>query len=186
MRPAAVCRPKAVQRARTVNAKAAGMSGPVKKVVLAYSGGLDTSIILKWLVDVYNCEVVTFTADLGQVRREEGLLWASRVLIARSPALIRPRCDLRATDLHAIGARWRSAGGDEPDARGRGNPTKWPQCCQQPPHADRLSRRERSSSPPAPRPRRWASSRSSLRTCVRSLCATSSSPCSGAETGVLT
>ncbi|MEW5304465.1 MAG: hypothetical protein WDW36_007075 [Sanguina aurantia] len=37
-----------------------------KKVVLAYSGGLDTSIILKWLVDVYGCEVVTFTADLGQ------------------------------------------------------------------------------------------------------------------------
>jgi len=39
---------------------------PVKKVVLAYSGGLDTSIILKWLQETYNCEVVTFTADLGQ------------------------------------------------------------------------------------------------------------------------
>ena len=38
----------------------------VKKVVLAYSGGLDTSIILKWLQDEYNCEVVTFTADIGQ------------------------------------------------------------------------------------------------------------------------
>ena len=38
----------------------------VKKVVLAYSGGLDTSIILKWLQDTYACEVVTFTADLGQ------------------------------------------------------------------------------------------------------------------------
>jgi len=38
----------------------------VKKVVLAYSGGLDTSIILKWLEDQYQCEVVTFTADLGQ------------------------------------------------------------------------------------------------------------------------
>jgi len=38
----------------------------VKKVVLAYSGGLDTSIILKWLQTVYGCEVVTFTADLGQ------------------------------------------------------------------------------------------------------------------------
>ncbi len=37
-----------------------------KKVVLAYSGGLDTSVILKWLQDVYQCEVVTFTADLGQ------------------------------------------------------------------------------------------------------------------------
>ena len=38
----------------------------VKKVVLAYSGGLDTSVILRWLQDVYDCEVVTFTADLGQ------------------------------------------------------------------------------------------------------------------------
>lgn len=38
----------------------------IKKVVLAYSGGLDTSVILKWLQEVYDCEVVTFTADLGQ------------------------------------------------------------------------------------------------------------------------
>jgi argininosuccinate synthase len=38
----------------------------IKKVVLAYSGGLDTSVILKWLRDVYQCEVVTFTADIGQ------------------------------------------------------------------------------------------------------------------------
>ncbi|GAB6049749.1 argininosuccinate synthase [Hydrogenophilus islandicus] len=38
----------------------------VRKVVLAYSGGLDTSVILKWLQDTYQCEVVTFTADLGQ------------------------------------------------------------------------------------------------------------------------
>ena len=38
----------------------------IKKVVLAYSGGLDTSVILKWLEDEYQCEVVTFTADLGQ------------------------------------------------------------------------------------------------------------------------
>jgi argininosuccinate synthase len=41
-------------------------SGDINKVVLAYSGGLDTSVILKWLQDVYKCEVVTFTADLGQ------------------------------------------------------------------------------------------------------------------------
>ena len=40
--------------------------GQVKKVVLAYSGGLDTSIILQWLKDTYGCEIVTFTADLGQ------------------------------------------------------------------------------------------------------------------------
>ena len=38
----------------------------IKKVVLAYSGGLDTSVILKWLQDTYKCEVVTFTADIGQ------------------------------------------------------------------------------------------------------------------------
>ncbi|WP_306261714.1 argininosuccinate synthase [Pararhizobium sp. IMCC21322] len=41
-------------------------TGDIKKVVLAYSGGLDTSIILKWLQTNYQCEVVTFTADLGQ------------------------------------------------------------------------------------------------------------------------
>ncbi|KAK9834450.1 hypothetical protein WJX74_002052 [Apatococcus lobatus] len=50
-------------RAETLGA---GAAGKVKKVVLAYSGGLDTSVILKWLEDTYNCEVVTFTADLGQ------------------------------------------------------------------------------------------------------------------------
>lgn len=42
------------------------MSKKIKKVVLAYSGGLDTSIILRWLQEKYECEVVTFTADLGQ------------------------------------------------------------------------------------------------------------------------
>ena len=42
------------------------MKGKVKKIVLAYSGGLDTSVILKWLQDTYGCEVVTFTADIGQ------------------------------------------------------------------------------------------------------------------------
>jgi len=42
------------------------MSDSINKVVLAYSGGLDTSVILKWLQEVYSCEVVTFTADIGQ------------------------------------------------------------------------------------------------------------------------
>ncbi|MEE8247526.1 MAG: argininosuccinate synthase [Alphaproteobacteria bacterium] len=42
------------------------MAGDVKKVVLAYSGGIDTSVILRWLTETYRCEVVTFTADLGQ------------------------------------------------------------------------------------------------------------------------
>jgi len=46
-----------------------GTMKKIKKVVLAYSGGLDTSVILKWLQEKYGCEVVTFTADLGQ--REE-------------------------------------------------------------------------------------------------------------------
>src|SRR3569623_3492803 len=41
-------------------------SSSINRVVLAYSGGLDTSVILKWLQQTYNCEVVTFTADLGQ------------------------------------------------------------------------------------------------------------------------
>ena len=42
------------------------MSCDIKKVVLAYSGGLDTSVILKWLIETYHCDVITFSADLGQ------------------------------------------------------------------------------------------------------------------------
>jgi argininosuccinate synthase len=42
------------------------MSRAIKKVVLAYSGGLDTSVILKWLQETYGCEVIAFCADLGQ------------------------------------------------------------------------------------------------------------------------
>ena len=42
------------------------MKNRIKKVVLAYSGGLDTSVILKWLQEKYRCEVITFTADIGQ------------------------------------------------------------------------------------------------------------------------
>jgi len=45
----------------------------VKKVVLAYSGGLDTSIILKWLIETYKCEVVAFSADLGQDEELDGI-----------------------------------------------------------------------------------------------------------------
>ena len=47
--------------------------GSVKKVVLAYSGGLDTSVILKWLIEEYGCEVVCFAADLGQGEELSGL-----------------------------------------------------------------------------------------------------------------
>ncbi|MEM6339760.1 MAG: argininosuccinate synthase [Pseudomonadota bacterium] len=62
------------------------MSAP-KKVVLAYSGGLDTSIILKWLQTEYDCEVVTFTADLGQgeelepARKKAEMMGASAIYI---------------------------------------------------------------------------------------------------------
>ncbi len=54
---------KEAAKAKAATKPAAGKPG---KVVLAYSGGLDTSVILKWLQDVYGCEVVTFTADIGQ------------------------------------------------------------------------------------------------------------------------
>ena len=47
--------------------------GTVKKAVLAYSGGLDTSIILKWLIEEYNCEVVAYSADLGQGEELDGI-----------------------------------------------------------------------------------------------------------------
>ncbi|MBV8132254.1 MAG: argininosuccinate synthase, partial [Alphaproteobacteria bacterium] len=63
------------------------MSDAVKKVVLAYSGGLDTSVILRWLQETYRCEVATFTADLGQGeelepgRRKAELLGAREVFV---------------------------------------------------------------------------------------------------------
>ena len=47
--------------------------GRVKKAVLAYSGGLDTSIILKWLIEEYGCEVVAYSADLGQGEELDGI-----------------------------------------------------------------------------------------------------------------
>src|SRR6201997_3679290 len=59
----------------------------VSRIVLAYSGGLDTSVILRWLQDTYRCEVVTFTADLGQgeelepARRKAELLSAREIFI---------------------------------------------------------------------------------------------------------
>src|SRR3954468_14106386 len=63
------------------------MQGSVKKVVLAFSGGLDTSVILRWLQDRYRCEVVTFTADLGQgeelepARQKAQLMGASQIFV---------------------------------------------------------------------------------------------------------
>jgi argininosuccinate synthase len=70
----------------------------VKKVVLAYSGGLDTSVILKWLQDVYHCEIVTFTADLGQGEelepaRGKALKWlGSNRKISSSKTCARSSC----------------------------------------------------------------------------------------------
>src|SRR5207247_9845392 len=58
--------------------------GSIKRVVLAYSGGLDTSIILKWLQISYGCEVVTFTADLGQ-GEELGPARAKALLLGIKP-----------------------------------------------------------------------------------------------------
>jgi argininosuccinate synthase len=49
------------------------VSKGIKKVVLAYSGGLDTSVIVRWLIETYNCEVVCFAADLGQQEELDGL-----------------------------------------------------------------------------------------------------------------
>jgi argininosuccinate synthase len=63
------------------------MNPPVKKVVLAYSGGLDTSVILRWLQEIYGCQVVTFTADLGQgeelepARAKAELMGASQIFV---------------------------------------------------------------------------------------------------------
>ena len=63
------------------------MPDGVKKVVLAYSGGLDTSVILRWLQETYRCEVVTFTADLGQgeelepARKKAELLGAREIFV---------------------------------------------------------------------------------------------------------
>ncbi len=54
------------------------MKEEVKKVVLAYSGGLDTSVIVRWLVDTYGCEVVAFVADVGQEEELTGLLARSQ------------------------------------------------------------------------------------------------------------
>src|SRR5687768_3318918 len=63
------------------------MSKDIKKIVLSYSGGLDTSIMLKWLQETYRCEVVTFTADIGQgeelepARKKAELLGVKQIYI---------------------------------------------------------------------------------------------------------
>ena len=57
---------RATQSDRIDTKEITNMADKIKRVVLAFSGGLDTSVILKWLQQTYGCEVVTFTADLGQ------------------------------------------------------------------------------------------------------------------------
>ena len=55
----------------------------IRKAVLAYSGGLDTSVILRWLQETYGCEVITFTADLGQGEELEPAREKARTLGVR-------------------------------------------------------------------------------------------------------
>ncbi len=52
-----------------------------KKIVLAYSGGLDTSVILKWLQDNYKAEIITYTADIGQKINKKKLLKMLKLLV---------------------------------------------------------------------------------------------------------
>ena len=59
----------------------------MQKIVLAYSGGLDTSVIVTWLRENYDCEVITFTADLGQ--GEDGLLKARCILVGDGKRLFK-------------------------------------------------------------------------------------------------
>ena len=64
--PKSVTKSATKSATKTATKATARPAGAPKRVVLAYSGGLDTSVILKWLQDAYGCEVVTFTADIGQ------------------------------------------------------------------------------------------------------------------------
>src|SRR6202050_4501760 len=73
--------------ARRRNEGLGSMADQVKKVVLAYSGGLDTSVILKWLQETYGCEAGTFTADIGQgeglepAREKANLLGVKQIFV---------------------------------------------------------------------------------------------------------
>ena len=78
------------------------MGKKVNKVVLAYSGGLDTSVILKWLIVTYGCEVVTMTADLGQEDDlngvdEKALKTKNSRATTSSPCSVPARCMKAAT-----------------------------------------------------------------------------------------
>ena len=59
-----------------------------KKIVLAYSGGLDTSVILKWLQNEYNAEIITYTSNLGQEINSKEIIKVMVVLSLKSPKAI--------------------------------------------------------------------------------------------------
>ena len=82
----------------------------VKKVVLAYSGGLDTSVIVPWLKENYGCEVVCFTADVGQ-GDEMGGLEATRRLKERLPATRVIVLTMHADEIHVQNAVQSGASG---------------------------------------------------------------------------
>ena len=102
------------------------MHEPPKKVVLAYSGGLDTSVILRWLQETYGCEVVTFTADIGQGEEAgAGACQGRGARRARHPHR-EPARDLRARLRlpHVPGQRHlpRASTCSAPPSRGRSSP----------------------------------------------------------------
>ena len=55
----------------------------MKKIVLAYSGGLDTSIILKWLQENYKAEIIAYTSDIGQVMNKQKIICPKRYLVVK-------------------------------------------------------------------------------------------------------
>jgi argininosuccinate synthase len=98
------------------------MKESVAKTVLAYSGGLDTSVIVPWLKERYGCEVVTFTADVGQGEQELAGLEEKAIASGASKAYV---IDLREEFLREYAFPTMQAGAisRSPNRRGR---TPWP------------------------------------------------------------
>ena len=116
------------------------MSDAPKKVVLAYSGGLDTSIILKWLQTEYGCEVITFTADLGQGEelepaRAKANCWASSPRISTSSTCAKnscatssSRCSAPMPSMRALSAGHLNRAAADFQAPGRDCAPAWRRC----------------------------------------------------------